>query len=253
VANHSVKATNWATTSTNKIHDDDVARRYGFRGGLVPGVTVFAYMLNPIVASLGSAFPERGWADIRFNSPVYDGDMVCASVSEGRVSLSDSSGAVCATGTFGLDGRVGATDVPSAPSCVDRPPASEESLAPGTVLGSIEHGFHTAKAGTFLSGIGEDLPVYSELGVAHPGWLLLDANDVLSANVVLGPWIHVGSRTRQLRPVTDGQHVSTRGRVADCYSRKGHSFVELDIVVVADDEPAMSIRHTAIWRVREER
>ena len=25
----------------NKIHEDDLARQYGFKGGLVPGVTVY--------------------------------------------------------------------------------------------------------------------------------------------------------------------------------------------------------------------
>ena len=35
-----VKARNPATESENKIHHDDVARQYGFAGGLVPGVTV---------------------------------------------------------------------------------------------------------------------------------------------------------------------------------------------------------------------
>jgi len=35
-----VKARNTSTSSENKIHDDAVARAYGFRGGLVPGVTL---------------------------------------------------------------------------------------------------------------------------------------------------------------------------------------------------------------------
>ena len=38
-----VKARNTSSTSDNKIHDDAVAAKYGFRGGLVPGVTVREY------------------------------------------------------------------------------------------------------------------------------------------------------------------------------------------------------------------
>ena len=41
---YSVNAYNLAKNSENKIHDDSVARRFGFQGGLVPGVDVFAYM-----------------------------------------------------------------------------------------------------------------------------------------------------------------------------------------------------------------
>ena len=39
-APYRVRARNAATNSEDKIHPDDVARRYGFEGGLVPGVTV---------------------------------------------------------------------------------------------------------------------------------------------------------------------------------------------------------------------
>jgi len=37
-ATREVSAYNTAAASDNKIHDDSVARRFGFRGGLVPGV-----------------------------------------------------------------------------------------------------------------------------------------------------------------------------------------------------------------------
>ena len=52
-ARYEVRAHNAATASENKIHDDDVARRYGFSGGLVPGVTLYAYMTRPVVDALG--------------------------------------------------------------------------------------------------------------------------------------------------------------------------------------------------------
>ena len=41
-----VEAFNTAKESDNKIHDDAVARRFGFTGGLVPGVDVYAYMTH---------------------------------------------------------------------------------------------------------------------------------------------------------------------------------------------------------------
>ena len=37
-----VKAYNTAKLSENKMHDDSVALKYGFKGGLVPGVDVLA-------------------------------------------------------------------------------------------------------------------------------------------------------------------------------------------------------------------
>src|ERR1700729_1553486 len=53
-----VSAYNTSKLSENKIHDDAVARKYGFSGGLVPGVDVLAYMLHMPVAKWGRAFLE---------------------------------------------------------------------------------------------------------------------------------------------------------------------------------------------------
>src|SRR5439155_1383566 len=55
-----VKARNTPENSENQIHDDVVARRYGFRGGLVPGMIVYAYLTHPLVAAFGAAWLERG-------------------------------------------------------------------------------------------------------------------------------------------------------------------------------------------------
>ena len=45
-----LQAYNTAKLSENKMHDDTVARRFGFSGGLVPGVDVMAYMMHLPVA-----------------------------------------------------------------------------------------------------------------------------------------------------------------------------------------------------------
>src|SRR2546423_8424644 len=73
---HSVRAFNGAAASENKIHDDTVAQRFGFRGALVPGVAVFACMAHLPVARWGRAWLEGGAADCRFLKPVYHGDVV---------------------------------------------------------------------------------------------------------------------------------------------------------------------------------
>ena len=54
-----VSAYNTATASDNKIHNDFVARRFGFLGGLVPGVEIYAYMVHMPVARWGRAWLER--------------------------------------------------------------------------------------------------------------------------------------------------------------------------------------------------
>ena len=50
LAPYRVSAYNTAHDSENKIHDDATARRFGFGGGLVPGVDVYGYITHMPVA-----------------------------------------------------------------------------------------------------------------------------------------------------------------------------------------------------------
>ena len=258
-----VRAKNTATESENKIHDDAVASKLGFTGGLVPGVDVYAYLCHPPAERWGEAWLERGTMSGRFSSPVYDGDEVeVETVEDGdsvlALSLYDSHGALCATGRAELppvDGRVGAQiellPAASLPDAADRAPASADSLGAIDVFGSIDIGFHADRAFEYLDDIRESLPLYRERGRAHPAWLLRQANYVLSRNVRLGPWIHVSSDCTHLSLVDDGDRISVRGRLIETTERKGHKFVELDVQWVANDvRPVMRARHTAIYEPR---
>ena len=79
-----VQAYNTAKQSENKMHDDTVAKRFGFSGGLVPGVDVMAYMMHMPVAKWGRAFLEHGLIDARFVKPVYDGETADVTAEESR-------------------------------------------------------------------------------------------------------------------------------------------------------------------------
>jgi acyl dehydratase len=262
---YEVIAHNTATTSTNKIHDDEVARRYGFGGGLVPGVDVYAYMTRPAAATWGLDWLAGGTMRARFLSPVYDGRTVVVTGGEPTstptgptlaIEVRADYGTLCATGEAGLPDPGG--DGPSASTWPDvapaaRPPeASPESLAPGTPLRLPAHRFRAAEAGAYLADVREDLPLYEDAHVAHPGWLLRDANHVLGSNVRLGPWIHVESRVRHLSLVRDGDAVEARAVVTREWEHKGHRFVELDVGLLADGErPVAQVIHTAIYRPRD--
>ncbi len=69
-----ITAFNTATASENKIHDDATATKFGFSGGLVPGVDDFAYMAHAPVKLWGRDWLSRGAMRARFLKPVYDGD-----------------------------------------------------------------------------------------------------------------------------------------------------------------------------------
>src|ERR1700760_2030795 len=100
-----VTAHNTSKQSENKIHDDTVARRFGFSGGLVPGVDVMAYMMHVPVARWGRAFLQRGLVEARFIKPVYDGEIaeVSGVENDGVVTIElQSRGELCATGSASL-------------------------------------------------------------------------------------------------------------------------------------------------------
>lgn len=258
-----VRAHNAATRSENKIHDDDVARQYGFEGGLVPGVTVYAYMTHPVVAAFGRPWLEGGTMAARFVRPCYDGDDITVeakATDAGTLDLTTyrAGDEVIATGTASLPSS-GRTPppldaFPAAPLPADRPVATHDALAAIGDLGSWEATFRADHAPVFLDEIGEDLAAYRHDRIAHPGYLLLSANSILVANVRLGPWMHVGSEVTHFGVVTDGDHVSTRGRITELFVRKGHQFAELDLMLVANDtRPAQHVRHTLIYQIATRR
>ena len=166
---------------------------------------------------------ERGTMRARFHVPVYDGHEAHISSPDGeRLELHDEEGGLCAAGAAALGEPVAAPDVddwPDVRQTSSPPPASPEVLVPGTAFGLEPHGFHADKHVEYLADVREELPLYRDGGIAHPGWILRDANYVLSANVRLGPWIHVESIVQHFAPVEDGQEVgraSCRERVSEC-------------------------------------
>lgn len=264
---HSVRARNTSADSENKIHDDAVAASYGFRGGLVPGITVYAYMTVPLAERFGFDWLERGSIQIKFHQPFYDGEEVIVtgridadsepvkvSVTAGR-----SDGTVCATALATIDDpanwlgepRVGNYPETRLPEFESRPEASRETLVPGASLGTLAEKFDLPDAG-LLDRLDERLPIYlGSQAVAHPFALLRMSNQILMSNFKLGPWIHAASDVINRSVVRSGEEVSVRGRVRECFERKGHEFVVLDVLVVGSrDRIVQQVRHTAIYRPR---
>ena len=257
-AEYRVKARNLSHTSENKIHADDVARRFGFRGGLVPGVEVYAYMTHLPVARWGIDWLKRGTAECRFFKPVYDGKFVTASAAQSPGALSitvASEGEECAHGAAALPDEASAAPVvPYAapiPAPDDRPDANETTLAVGRLLSSYPLHLTPDRLEQYLFDIGETDPTYAREKLVHPALMLRLCNSALKDNVKLGPWIHVASSIRHCELAHADQSLAAHACVAANYERKGHRFVELDVVIIADEIRAVAqVRHTAIYELR---
>jgi hypothetical protein len=71
-------------------------------------------------------------------------------------------------------------------------------------------------------------------------------------NVVLGPWIHVGSKVRNHAAARVGEQLTLRSRVTANVVNKGHAIVEFGAIVIADGARTVTeIAHAAIWRPRQ--
>lgn len=264
-------AFNQATESENRIHADDVARRYGFRGGLVPGVTVYAYLVQPAVSAWGLDWLSGGHASAVFRTPLYDGAgfQVTVKPENDRFDARlESDGASCAEGDAGLGPRAGerALEAPTLrgdrriPRAEERPPARRDVLeglresglgAFRTTWGaSGEHARYLRE----LDAVPELLRPHSDGGggYAHPMYTLGLANTALSANVALGPWIHVQSDVQHFAAIPLGSELVVEASIEDLRERGGHQFVDLDVgVFLAPGQPALRARHRAIYVLRE--
>ena len=248
---YTVRARNLAPDSDNKIHDDEVARRFGFTGALVPGVEVFAYATQPFAAAWGEDFLTRGLMDMRFRRPVYDGEDVTVEPKENDgydVTLVGPDGEARAVGHAALGEAAHEVDLShyvETPITQPTPPADATSLAVGTRLGTVREQVTPEGHDAYLHGIGETLPLYQRF--VHPGALLRMVNAVLFRNVAMGPWIHTGSSCRYVAAAPVPTTLTAHGVVTDRYERNGKSYVRFDALVLAGERPVVEVDHVAIY------
>ncbi len=259
---YTVVAKNYATHHDNNIHSDAGAARYGFAGGLVPGVANYAYLTRPVVEALGRAWLERGTLAAKFIHPIYDGETATVRAMvrqveplELQLELFNEAGKLCAVGTASLPDELptlDARDYPWSALPDERWAATIAVVRAGTELGSLEFTLDLADE-FFLENMQETLPLYRGAdAVFHPAFWPAQANEILLRNVALGPWIHTASTVRHYALARDGERLSLRGRVQQAFEKRGHEIVVLDLALFGADERALAhIKHSAIIKLKE--
>jgi acyl dehydratase len=218
-----------------------------------------AYMMHLPVQKWGRAFLERGLIEARFVKPVYDGETVdvTGEESDGVLSIEVASrGELCATGTASLPSSappLAIADYNETAAVTERRPVNAKSYEPGQWLGTVPRAWAGEAAQEYLTDIRETDAIYAREGLGHPGLLQRVMNKVLVDNAILGPWIHVGSRMQLLTAARSGDELTARAKVTGNYEKKGHRFVELDALVVANGRtPLAHCQHIAIYQPREQ-
>ena len=259
---HRIKASIDLSESVNQIQDDEYAKHCGFRAGLVPGTTIYAYMSRPLIELAGRSWLERGSAEVSFLRPIYEGEEIritgsVSSLAKDRTVLldyeaSNNQGTVCAAGAAHLP--LGNTarepsraDYPSGPAILHRP-ISLESLKVGDLLSPITSDFDQSVHWQYCQkSIRDHHPMYEK--TLHPGWLVGRANQILATNYSILAWIDVSCQVQYFNIQEEECAIETRGRVQDKFERDGNHFVVLDLAVFAPTCCLATIRYTVIFRI----
>lgn len=260
------EAYNQVPESENRIHSDATARRYGFQGGLVPGVTVTAYLCHPAVDAWGVDWLERGRARAVVSSPLYDCKRFRVEVTDASERayegvLTDEDDTRCATASVELPGSVPAPPSmrgdPRVAAGFQRPRASREIME-----GLRAEGMHALRArwDTDAEIVGylrnpSELPELLRPdggGYANPAFSLALTNWALTGNVMIEAWLHLQTESQNYRPIPRGSELLVESAIADLFAKKGHEFVDLDVAAYLLDtrEPVMSARLRAIYQLR---
>ena len=91
---YQVVARNFSTSSENRMHSDEMASRYGFRGALVPGVAIYGHLVKPFIDRFGASWLGDSSLEVKLIKPTYHGDQL-------NIQWSDANDGVAATNQHG--------------------------------------------------------------------------------------------------------------------------------------------------------
>jgi acyl dehydratase len=232
-----VIAVNLPEHAGNAIHTDDGARAAGFPGALVAGVTTYAYLTHSCVVAWGKDWLERGGGELRLRAPVFAGD---------RVDITPRRDGQSAGGDTVIDAVVADAERPvRATLRAVRDAGPPVAARPGDPLPSrtIELGdYYGADYGWRA---GDDLTMYLDEGIVHPAIWPAIANNVYTAELVRGSWVHTRSTIRHHAIARVGESVDVHAVVIDRFERGGQRAVT-DIVIERAGHPIVTIEHEAI-------
>lgn len=259
-------AFNQAPDSANQIHGDEIAQQYGFEGGLVPGVTISAYLCHPGVVAWGEEFLSRGRAHVKVGKPLYDNEPFDVIVDSASDEAYDAK-LIRAGGIVSAEARIELTTaLPEPPTRRGDPVESKDHVPPESSVetfarlkqdGCVAFHYKWSPRHNMSTYLGDpaQMPAIHRFengdGLANMAFLLGCSNWVLASNAHMNPWVHLETTSQNFKPVTSETLLVAEMAVVDTFKRKGHEFV--DVIVNLFDESdscVCQIELRAIYRLR---
>ena len=104
----------WSATALNTApdsidHSDELAQQYGFEGGLIPGVTISAYLVHPLVERWGKAGSIEGTQIVA--SPLRCMTESCSAITTDLIDDSSAHNVGRSNGVVSANAEVGITNL----------------------------------------------------------------------------------------------------------------------------------------------
>jgi hypothetical protein len=251
-------AHNHSESSENRIHSDSAAQKYGFESALVTGVAVFGYMTYPLVKLLGGRWFEEHSASIRLIKPAYHGDVLSINHTERdgihliQCRARDDVVVAELNSSKGIPPVSELAYLSSGTPIDERPEIQWDLVEVGKPFPSFRWKPDIEEHLTYTTQIEDNLEIY--LGdVLHPHAILDTANRAFANRYKLPAWVHVGSAIHFRELIRIGEEIEVRAVPMRKWRKKGHEFIDLYISCVVGEIVKTEIKHTAIFKIAEQR
>ena len=261
----SATALNTAPDSENRIHGDELAKEYGFEGGLVPGVTISAYLVHPLIEHWGKDWLDRGYANCRITSPLYDKELFDVKTDivdcfQANTTLIRGNGIVSANAEVALTKELPPAPVLRKDKLVSKdfkaPQARKEIWETLKSEGCRAFKFSWSnEAPLIYLNEEENLPLLlqpKEGGYSNLCFLLGCSNWILAGNAYMNPWVHLQTISQNYRAVEMNSTLIAEMEINKIYEKKGHEFIDVFVHLFDEKDEAcvMSVNLIAIYKLR---
>lgn len=249
-------AHNYSESSENRIHSDEIAKKFGFRGALVPGVAVYGYLTRAVVEAYGEAWLGQSVDHVRLLKPTYDGEAVVIESAEEdgqlKVTSYDPEGQLTAVLTCNTTNALPELEdialLEGSYKHPERVEISWDTVEPLQAFTPWQVTLTPEENKRYTDEALDNLPMYQQ-GVVHPHWLQSLANTALMNEYIMPTWIHAGSETRHRHLLREGDEITIRSVPMEKWRNKGHEFIRLWVTYWRDGVITTDIMHTAIFKV----